>query len=175
MTDYRLSRLSLLALIGVIILAAWFLLRQLFVFSDYNRAPIDLKALLKRPVETGEIDNQTAAATVVCEQKCSFLVGEKLIPARLSNDAAGQLLQLNLHFVDTKRGLIGYDNASVNNPEFYVVSFDKELIQSIQLDLNHQRRLEFVGYYPTAGLIGFHSSDGTDWLYSALSPNLIKQ
>src|SRR3989344_5840610 len=136
MTDYRLSRLNLLALIGVIILAIWFLLRQLFVFSDYNRAPINLKALIHRPVEAGEIDNQTADATVVCEQKCSFLVGEKLIPARLSNDAAGQL---------------------------------------IQLDLNHQRRLEFVGYYPTAGLIGFHSSDGTDWLYSALSPSLIKQ
>src|SRR3990167_2356306 len=117
MTDYRLSRLNLLALIGVIILATWFLLRQLFVFPDYRPAPIDLKALIHWPVEAGEIDNQTAAATVVCQPECSFQVGEKLIPARLSNDAAGQLRQLNLRFVDIKRGLIGYDNDSPANPE----------------------------------------------------------
>ena len=122
--------------------------------------------------DAGEINNNISAATVTCSPSCDFIIGEKIIPARLSNDAAGQLRQLNLRFADIKRGLIGYDNDSPANPAFYVLSFDKELIQSIKLDLNHQRRLDFVGYYPTAGLIGFHSSDGTDWLYSAASPNL---
>ena len=175
MTDYKLSRLNLLGLFGVIIIASGFLLWQLFVSSDYHRAPIDFKALFHKPLETGEIDNNTAVAEVICDPECSFTVGEKVIPSRLVSDAAGQLRQLNLHFVDSKRGLIGYDNASENNPEFYVLSFDKELIQFIQLDLNHQRRLSFVGYYPLSGQIGFASSDGSNWLYSAVSPSLIKR
>ena len=92
----------------------------------------------------------------------------------MSNDSAGQLKQLKLHFVDERRGLIGYDNASDANPEFYVLSFDKELIQAIQLDLNHRRRLEFAGYYSTTAQMKFVSSDGSSWLYSAISPSLIR-
>ena len=172
MTDYRPSRLNLLAFLSVLILTSGFLLWQLFVHSDYNRAPIDLKALMHRPSKIGEINNNVSAANVTCSPECSFIIGEKIIPARLANDAAGQLRQLNLRFVDTERGLIGYDNASDNNPEFYVLSFDKELIQTIQMDLNRKRRLEFTGYYPASSLIGFHSSDGSNWLYSAVSPSL---
>lgn len=175
MTDYKLSRLDLLAFIGIVAFASWFLLKQLFVYPDYRPAPINFRALLHRSVPTGEVDNNAAAAIVICQPECNFVVGEKIIPARLANDSAGQLRQLNLNFVDTKRGLIGYDNASQGNPEFYVLSFDKELIQVIQLDLNHQRTLKFAGYYPATGQIGFKSSDGNNWLYSAASPSLIRR
>ena len=167
MTDYKPFFL-------LIILSTWFLLKQLFVYPDYRPAPIKFGALIHRQPILGKADNNQAAAEVSCRPECWFEVGKKLIPSRLANDATGQLRQLNLHFVDTKRGLMGYDNASENNPEFYVLSFDKELIQVIQLDLNHQRRLEFSGYYPATAQMKFVSSDGNNWLYSASSPSLIR-
>lgn len=167
MTDYKPFFL-------LIILVTWFLLKQLFVYPDYRQAPINFKALIHRQVQPVEVNNNPAAAAVVCRPECWFEVGDRLIPARLSNDSAGQLRQLKLNFVDEKRGLIGYDNASPTNPEFYVLSFDKELIQVIQLDLNHRRRLEFAGYYPSTQQMRFNSSDGNTWLYSAVSPNLVR-
>lgn len=167
MTDYKPFFL-------LIILTTWFLLKQLFVYPDYRPAPIDLKALMHRQPVSTPIDNNETAATVICRPECWFKIDEKQIPARVANDAAGRLRQLKLHFVDEKRGLIGYDNASENNPEFYVLSFDKELIQVIQMDLNHVRRLEFGGYSPEAAKILFNSSDGNTWLYSAVSPSLVR-
>ncbi|MBU2051793.1 hypothetical protein KKH13_01135 [Patescibacteria group bacterium] len=158
----------------LIIVTSWFLLRQLFVYPDYRPAPINLKALVHKSLQPADVDNNQLAASVDCRPECWFEVGDKLIPARLSSDAAGQLLQLNLHFVDLQQGLIGYDNASENNPEFYVLNFDSELVQVVQLDLNHQRRLEFAGYFPVSVQMQFNSSDGSSWLYSANSPNLIK-
>jgi len=170
MTDYK----PFFLLILLITLSAWFLLKQLFVYPDYRPAPINLTALIHRPLELGEVDNNQSAVAVSCRPECWFLVGERQIPARMSNDAAGQLRELKLHFVDEKRGLIGYDNASQANPEFYVLSFDQELIQVVQLNLNHRRRLEFAGYYPDTAQMKFDSSDGSTWLYSASSPSLIR-
>ena len=167
MTDYKPFFL-------LIILTTWFLLRQLFVYPDYRPAPINLKALKQRPPVLDKIDNNQSAATVVCSPECWLEIDKKRLPARLANDSAGQLKQLKLHFVDEKRGLIGYDNASQTNPEFYVLSFDKELIQVVQLDLNHRRRLEFAGYYPATAQMKFTSSDGSRWLYSAVSPSLVR-
>ncbi|KKT76111.1 MAG: hypothetical protein UY17_C0011G0007 [Candidatus Beckwithbacteria bacterium GW2011_GWC2_47_9] len=166
MTDYKPFFL-------LVILVTWFLLKQLFVYPDYRSAPINFKALFGRQQQLGEVDNNETAAAVACQPECWFEIDQKQVPARLSGDAAGQLRQLNLRFIDEKRGLIGYDNASQTNPEFYVLSFDKELIQVIQLDLNHRRRLEFGGYYPSTQQIKFNSSDGHAWLYSAGSPSLV--
>ncbi len=170
MTDYK----PFFLLILLITFSTWFLLKQLFVYPDYRPAPIKFGVLIQRQPILGEADNNQAAAEVSCRPECWFEVGKTLVPARLSNDAAGQLRQLNLHFVDTKRGLIGYDNASPVNPEFYVLSFDKELVQVIQLDLNQRRRLEFTGYYPATAQMKFASSDGSSWLYSANSPSLVR-
>jgi hypothetical protein len=167
MTDYK-------PFLLIIILATMLMLSQLFVYPDYRPAPINLSALRHRAEIGTNPNNNLDAARVVCQPECWFNIGDKQIPARMAHDTNGQLSELKLHFVDVNRGLIGYDNASESNPEFYVFNFDKELLQFIQLDLNHRRRLEFVEYYPDTKQMLFSSSDGSQWLYSAVSPDLRK-
>lgn len=168
MTDYK-------PFLVIAIFASWFLLKQLFVYSNYRPAPINFKAIFHQPLAEGEAENNLAAVNVICQPECWLEIGDRRLPARLASDAMGQLRQLNLRFVDERRGLIGYDNAAAVGPEFYVLRFDKELIQSIPLDLNHARRLEFAGYYPETAQMLFNSSDGNQWLYSAVSPNLVRK
>jgi len=95
------------------------LLRQLFVYPDYR--PGRLNSGFGSPTTSvRRADNNQAGSRSFLPAECWFEVGDQLIPARLSNDSAGQLRELSLRFVDEKRGLIGYDNASEANPEFYV-------------------------------------------------------
>ena len=101
-----------------------------------------------------------------CTEICRFgkldvTTGEaNFIPALKENDPNARLEDLLLHFYDEDKKLIAYQRTPGSEPlNFFVINFEKELIQMIQLILPSGRELSFVGYYPQSQEMAFVSRE----------------
>jgi len=166
---------------------------QLFVNLQHQRIPLPkflsintlkqaFQAVKYQPKSLGIPQNTPDAdlINVNCQEFCKFNLTNfpgKNIPALVDNNGQGRLSDLTLHFFDPLVRLIGYENNKVEDPTFYVIDYQPQLIQTIKLNLNQQRRLNFVSYYPQTKQILFKSTNlnnGSEefMLYSASSPSL---
>ena len=166
------------------------------LFADYSHKRISIRKFLSfstlkqafdrlpnQPLDLGESQNfsNPDLIKVNCPGFCQFSLTnfpDKNIPALIDNDGQGRLEDLELHFYDQTAGLIGYTNKDPNNPTFYVIDFIPQLLQTIRLNLNQQKLLSFINYYPKTKQILFKSKDLNNqseefMLYSANSPSLI--
>ena len=154
-------------------------IRKFLSFSTLKQA---FNRLPNQPLDLGEAQNfsKPDAIQVNCSEFCQFFftnLPDKTIPALIDNNGQGRLEDLELHFYDETAGLIGYENKDPNNPTFYVIDFIPKLLQTIRLNLNQQKLLSFVNYYPKTKQILFKSKDLNNqseefMLYSANSPSL---
>jgi len=99
------------------------------------------------------------------------------IPAIIDNDGEARIKDLVFDFYDEAHGLIGYQKLEGNESRtLYVVNFNQDLLQVIQLLLNQNTHLEFVAYYPlTQEMIFASHSDSIPlevFLYAANKPSL---
>jgi len=165
---------------------------QLFVNIYHQRIPLKaffskstlsqaFKNLKNQSVPLGKPENNIdeKLIRVDCQDFCKFFISsqpKQPIPALVDNDGKGRLEDLELHFFDPQERLIGYYNKKQTEPTFYVINYKHELMQTIRLDLNQQRSLSFVNYYPQTRQILFQSIDTNNkqeyMLYSATSPSL---
>ncbi|MFC1627005.1 hypothetical protein ACFL18_00425 [Patescibacteria group bacterium] len=169
---------------------------QLFVNFQHQRIPLTqflsvtnlkqaFQAVKYQSPFLGEPQNLPDAnlIQVRCQEFCQFYLTnllDKSIPALVDNNSHGRLQDLTLHFYDfynPQTGLIGYENNKTEDPIFYVIDLKPQLLQTIKLNLNQQRMLSFVSYYPKTKQILFkstHLKNGSEefMLYSATSPSL---
>ncbi len=169
---------------GVGIFAVFFTLSQAVALPDYRPVPISywfkpdfIKEVLELKSQPPTAKFAKTEIKVDCQNICGFQIINpetklvtRSIPALVDVDANARLKQLELKFYDSDYGLIGYQTVA-SEPMFYVMNVEGNLLQVIQLDLNHLRRLEFVGYYSESREMKFESENET-WLYSANQPSL---
>jgi len=150
---------------------------QVFVNSRYERVTLkqafaSIGQLKYQPQTLGDPapapDDQQIS--VSCEPVCQFLINNKIIPSRKDNDPASGVTALTLHFYDSDKGLIGYQDQE-NHPNFYVIDNQSNLLQVIKLKLI-ETEFSFQAYYPQTQQILFHSNRGENFLYAANRPSL---
>ena len=151
-------------------------LRKFLSFSLLKQA---FNKLPYQPLDPGQPQNfpDPNPLSVICQPSCIFAYQEKTIPAIVDLYRNDRLTDLDSRFFDPQAGLIGYQNKKLEDPTFYVIDFELQLLQVIKLNLNHQRQLSFINYYPNTKQILFKSTDlnngNTEFmLYSATSPSL---
>ncbi len=131
-----------------------------------------ISALQYQPQALGQPSPANPAGiTLSCDNFCNFIIKDKIIPARVEIDAAGRLKDLTLQFFDPNSGLIGYQDKS-QEPIFYVINDQSELLQVVRLSLNHRSPLRFQNYFSNSRQILFTSDSGESFLYSADHPSL---
>lgn len=188
---------NVLGFLTVFTLVSLMLFYQLFVYPDYRFIPLSkffqpqfltkvINSLFHQhqpPTAPSTIDNQLIVQPD-CQDICYFNIINtndssliKRLPAIVDINAAGRLKDLKLAFFDGSRGLIGYQSVVTENPVFYVINFDQELLQAIQLRINNQIDISFVDYYPDTAEMLFSSINHAtgqqqQFLYSATSPSL---
>lgn len=169
-------------LVGLLLLTSY----QLFVTPQFTRIPIKkflqlqtLKQLFYQAPDIGNPQNfgNPNPLTLTCQPGCLFTLNDQLIPAMVDNDPEALVTDITLQFFDQDKGLIGYQINNPDNPTFYVLDLSGRLLQTIRLNLNQFRQLEFTNYYPTTQEIMFTSTHQTTqeikhWLYQATSPSL---
>jgi len=118
-----------------------------------------------------------------CRQTCQFMIFDintnatQEIPALVDNNPDTRIKDLLFAFYDEKSKLIAYQRVPGDEPfKFYVVGFDKTLLQTINLDLP-EKQIEFVGYYPESQEMLFVSKNSQDknqelFAYKANKPSL---
>lgn len=119
-----------------------------------------------------------------CAQICRFgildlMSGEaKWVAALREDDPDARLENLVMQFFDEQQKLIAYQRTPGAEPyDFFVINFQQELVQLIELRLPSGWELEFAGYYPQSQEMAFVSDSETDadqefLLYSAMQPAL---
>jgi len=191
-------KLHLLGFLLVFLSLTLLVIYQLVVGSDHLRIPLRqfikpatfikvIKGLSYQPKASGTPEvfpPSDLTIKVDCQEFCQFrLINApdqslvKTIPAIIDTDAAGQLKALELKFFDPHYGFIGYQNISLEDPKFYVINFNPDLLQAIQLKLNRTIDIGFIDYYPDSQQILFESFDPQtqtkqQFLYSANKPSL---
>ena len=169
-------------LTGLLLLVAY----QLFVTPQFTRIPLRsflkpsiLKQLFYQAPDIGKPLNfpNPNPLTLNCQPSCVFKLSDQLIPAMVDNDPEALITSVNLKFFDPNPGFIGYQNNDLDNPTFFVLNLDDQLLQTIRLNLNQLRLLEFVNYYPETQEIMFKSTHQdtqtiSHWLYKANEPSL---
>lgn len=171
-----------LVLLALLSLVAY----QLFVTPNFTRIPFSqffsqstLKKITYQPPDIGQPQNfpDPNPLSLACQPTCNFVLDEQIIKAKIDNDPEALITSLSLKFFDLKPGFIGYQSNDPNNPTFFVLNLDGQLLQTIRLNLNQLRLLEFVNYHPETQEIMFKSTHQDNqfeehWLYSANSPSL---
>jgi len=186
--------LNFLGFLAVFISMTLFVFYQVFVYPDYQRIPFRqflqpqflsqaFSHLFHQPAIVHPSGENNIIVLPQCADICRFQIINttdssllKTIPAIVDIDAAGRLKDLKMGFFDAQAGLIGYQSITAN-PVFYVINFDQELLQAIQLRLNNQVDLSFVEYRPATREILFHSinhitGQEREFLYLADQPLL---
>ena len=185
------TRIKWLGFTAAVLIVTLLHFRQVFVFPNYQPVPLayllnNLKSavyqLTYHPVLPQDIPTQPSDLTIetLCPDTCQFIIKNstdnsviKTIPAIVDIDAAARLSSLSLKFFDPQHGLIGYQETKANYPRFFVINYQPDLLQAIQLNLNDQVKLEFIKYYPQTQQMHFSSQD-KDYLYSATKPELFE-
>ncbi|OGD63401.1 hypothetical protein A2160_02905 [Candidatus Beckwithbacteria bacterium RBG_13_42_9] len=120
----------------------------------------------------------------VCQKICQLEVLNvdnkeliQAIPAIIDNDPMARIDDLIFAFYDEAHGLIAYQKIERNVAgKLYVINFNQDLLQIVQLLLNGDTRLEFVTYFPLTQGILFSSRSQTIplelFLYAANKPSL---
>jgi hypothetical protein len=159
---------------------------QLFVTPQFTRVPITefikpktLKKIWYQAPDIGEPRNfpKPNPLSLNCQPTCNFVLADQIIEAKIDNDPAARLTELKLMFFDPEPGLIGYQLTNSDNPTFFVLNLSGQLLQTVRLNLNQIRLLEFVNYYPKTKEIMFKSTHQETqvikyWLYQATKPSL---
>jgi len=186
-----------LGFITAVLIASLLHFRQVFVFPNYQ--PIPFTYLIKNfktavyqlthhPILPQDIPIQSSDLTIEtnCPDTCQFIIKNsadnsviKTIPAIVDVDPSGRLSSLKLQFFDPQHGLIGYQKIDTDYPTFYVINYQPDLLQTIQLNLHDNVKFEFVNYYPDTQQMHFSSTNQTtgtekDFLYSATKPELFE-
>lgn len=119
-----------------------------------------------------------------CSEICQFGILDiksgtvNFVPALKENDPDARLEDLVMQFYDETQRVIAYQRVSGDEPyDFFVVNFQQELIQLIELRLPSDRDLTFMGYYPQSQEMAFVSRKETGLdqellVYSATQPAL---
>ncbi len=191
------TRIKWLGFTAAVLIVTLLHFRQVFAFANYQ--PVPLTYLIKNfktvvyqlthhPVLPQDIPAQSSDLTIEtdCPDTCQFIITNstdnsviKTIPAIVDVDPSGRLSSLKLQFFDPQYGLIGYQKTNTDYPTFYVINYQPDLLQAIQLNLNDQVKLEFIKYYPDTQQMHFSSINQTngekkDFLYSATKPELFE-
>ncbi|MFH1280664.1 MAG: hypothetical protein ABII08_03590 [Candidatus Beckwithbacteria bacterium] len=162
---------------------------QLFVTPKFTRIPLrqffktsTLSQLFYRTPDIGQFQNfpNPNPMAVMCEPDCYFFFQERIVMAKVDNDENKRFTdfsQFEPKFLDDQAGLIGYQTTDLSNPTFYVINYSGQLLQTIRLNLNQYRLLEFINYYPKTKEIMFKSTHQDTqiekiWLYTATTPSL---
>ena len=186
--------LNFLGFLVVFISMSLFVFYQVLVYPNYQKIPF--RQLLKPQFLSQAVSHLFRQSTTIepsgqsnvivlpeCSDICSFKIINtadssviKTIPAIVDIDTAGRLEDLKMAFFDTQAGLIGYQSI-ITNPVFYVINFDQELLQAIQLRINDQIDLNFVEYRPETKEMMFKSVNQVtgqerNFLYVADQPSL---
>ncbi len=171
-----------LVFLGLLTLAFY----QLFVTPKFTRVPFKqflklstFSRLFYQNPDIGQPQNfpDNNPLTLSCQPNCVFKLNDQVIKPFFDNDPEAKITSLKLKFFDPSPGLIGYQNQDSANPSFYVLSLDEKLLQTIRLNLNQHRLLEFINYYPETDEILFKSTHQANqleeyWLYKAIEPSL---
>jgi|GEM_PF-5381900 hypothetical protein len=167
----------------------FFVIYQLFATPQFTRIPLTqlikpstLKKLFYQTPDIGEPQNILSykPLVVMCEPGCYFFFEERIVVPKVDNDEKKQftnISQFEPRFLDDQAGLIGYQTTDLQNPTFYVIDYSGQLLQTVRLNLNQVRLLEFVNYYPKTKEIMFKSINQQTqeikyWLYQADKPSL---
>ena len=167
---------------GLVLLSAY----QLFVTPQFTHVPFKqffksstFSLLFYQPEDIGQPENFPSPnpLTVDCRAACQFTFNDQTFKALIDNDPQAKITSLDLKFFDSSAGLIGYQISSNDNPTFYVINLDNQLLQTIRLNLNQHRLLEFINYYPKTAEVMFKSThqqtqETEHWLYQATKPSL---
>jgi len=185
------TRIKWLGFITAVLVVTLLHFRQVFVFANYQPVPFTyliknfktaVYQLTHHSVLPQDTSIQPSDLTIEtnCPDTCQFIITNsadnsiiKTIPAIVDVDAAARLSALKIQFFDPQHGLIGYQEIKVNYPRFFVINYQPDLLQAIQLNLNDQVKLEFIKYYPQTQQMHFSSQD-KDYLYSATKPELFE-
>jgi hypothetical protein len=184
-----LFKLHLLAFVIVFIGLLSLVTYQLFITPQFTRVPISqllkaktLSKLFYQTPDIGEPQNfpDPNPMAVMCEPDCYFFFQERIVMAKVDNDEKkrfSKFSQFEPKFLDDQVGLIGYQTTDPQNPTFYVIDYSGQLLQTVRLNLNQVRLLEFVNYYPKTKEIMFKSTNQETqeikhWLYQATKPSL---
>jgi len=164
----------------ILLTLAWLsllLFYQIFVNSRYQRVTVKqafsaFNQLKFHPPVLGEPAQppNLKEISVSCRPTCQFEINNKIVRSRKENDPEGRVTALTLHFFDSGKGLIGYQDTD-GDQNFYVIDNQSNLLQVVRLKLN-QTELSFQAYYPQTQQILFRSNQGEQFLYAANRPAL---